>query len=75
MCNLFFKDSSKIQNGRQKSTPNFFVGAKTLKLKVRSYSIFTVTFPIIWRFAGDFFKVLLKFKKAAMDQLQIFGGR
>ena len=25
-------DATKIQNGRQKSTPNFFVGAETLKL-------------------------------------------
>ena len=64
MCILNFKDSIKIQNGRQKSTPNFFVGANTLKLKYRSYSIFTVTFLIIWRSAGDFFKGLLKFKKA-----------
>ena len=28
-CMLFFKDAIKIQNGRQKSTPKFFVGAKT----------------------------------------------
>ena len=26
-------DATKIQNGRQRSTPNFFVGAKTLKPK------------------------------------------
>ena len=31
MCKLFFKDATKIQNGRQKSPLNFFVGAKTLK--------------------------------------------
>ena len=74
-CKLNFKDSITIQNGRQKSTPNFFVGANTIKLKVRSYSIFSVTFLIIWRSAGDFFKVLIKFKRAATDQLQIVGGR
>ena len=50
----------------------FFVGAKTQKLKVRNYSNFTITFPTIWRCAGDFFKVLLKFKMTAMDELHIF---
>ena len=34
----------------------FFVGEKTLKLKVRNYSNFTTTFPTIWRCAGDFFQ-------------------
>ena len=61
-----------------------FVGAKTLKLEVNmfidgffrvtiynmgNYSNFTITFPMIWRWAGDFFKVLLKFKMATTDQL------
>ena len=41
-----------------------------LKLKVRNYSNFTITFSTIWRCAGEFFKLLLKFKKAATDQLQ-----
>ena len=45
-----------------------FVGAKTLKLKVRNYSNFTITFSTIWRCAGDFFKDLLKFNMAATDQ-------
>ena len=31
-----------------------------------------ITFPTIWRCASDFFKVLLKFKMAAMDKLHIF---
>ena len=48
---------------------------KTLKLKVRNYSNSTITFPTIRRCAGDFFKVLLKIKMAATDQLQFFGGR
>ena len=34
MCKWFFRDATKIQNGRQRATLNFFVGAKTLKLKV-----------------------------------------
>ena len=51
------------------------MGAKTLKLEVRNYSNFAITFPMIWRCAGDFFKVLLKFKMAATDQLKFFGGR
>ena len=33
-----------------------------------------MTFQKIWRCAGDFFKVLLKFKIAATDQLQLFVG-
>ena len=49
---------------------------KLLKsLKVRNYSNFTITFPTIGRCAGDIFKVLLKFKMAATDPLQFFGGR
>ena len=59
----------KIQNGHQRSTLKNFVGAKTLKLRVRNNSNFTITFPMIWKCAGDFFKVLLKFKMAATDQL------
>ena len=50
---------------------NFFVGAKTLKLKVRNYANFTITFPTIWRCASDFFKLLLQYKMAAMDKLHI----
>ena len=29
----FFKDATKIQNGRQRSTPKNFVGSKTLKFE------------------------------------------
>ena len=72
---MIFKDATKIQNGRQRSTPKNFVGAKTLKLEVQNYSNFTITFPTIWRYAGDIFKVLLKFKMTATDQLQFFGRR
>ena len=68
-CKWFFKDITEIQNGRQSSNPNFFVGAKTLKPKVRNYSNFPITFPTIWRCAGDYFKVLLKIKMATTDQL------
>ena len=50
----------------------FFLGAKTPKLKVGNDSNFTITFPTIWRCASDFFKILLKFKMAAMDKLHIF---
>ena len=39
------------------------MGAKTLKLKFRNHSNFTITFPTIWKCAGDIFKVLLKFKR------------
>ena len=51
---------------------NFFLWAQ--KLKVRNYSNFTITFPTIWRCARDFFKVLLKFKIAATNQLYFFVG-
>ena len=74
MCKCIFKDATEIQNGRQRSTPKKIVGAKTKDL-VRNYSNFTITFRTIWRCAGDFFRVLLKFKMAATDQLQFFGGR
>ena len=50
------------------------MGAKTPRLEVRNYSNFTKTFPMIWRCAGDFFKVLLKFKMAATNQFEFFGG-
>ena len=70
----FFSDATKIQNGRQRSTLKFVAGAKTLKLKVRNYSNFTITFPMIWKCAGDFLKVLLKFKMAATDQFNFLGG-
>ena len=74
MCNLFFKDATKIHNVRQKSTPIFFLGAKTLKLNVRNYSTLTTTLPTIWRCACDFFKVLREFKMAAMHELYNFVG-
>ena len=69
-----FKDVTKIQKCCQSSTPIFFVCAKTPKLKVGNYSNFTITFPTIWRCAGDFFKVSLKFKMAATNKLHIFCG-
>ena len=72
MCKRFFKDATKIQNGRQRSTPNFFVGTKTPKLKVGNYLNFTITFPIMWRCGSDFFEILPKFKMAAMDKFHIF---
>ena len=54
ICKWFFKDATKIQNGRQRSTPNFFVGAKTPKLKVGNYSNFTITSATLWRCVSDF---------------------
>ena len=75
MCKWIFKDPNEIQNGRQRSTAKKIVGAKTLKLEVWNYLNFTIIFLTIWRCAGDFFKVLLKFKMTATDQLQYFGGR
>ena len=74
MCKWFFRNAAKIQNGHQRATLKIFVCAKTLKLKVRNYLHFTITFPMIQRCAGDFFKVLRKFKMAATDQLKFFGG-
>ena len=51
----------------------FFVGTNTKKkLKARNYLNFTIKFPTISRCAGDFFKVLLKCKMAAMDKLHNF---
>ena len=45
------------------------MGAKTPKLKVGNYHI-----PHDMEIASDLFKVLLKFKMAAMDKLHIFVG-
>ena len=45
---------------------------KTQKLKLRN---FLITFKMIWRCAGDFYKVLMKFKMGATDLLEFFGGR
>ena len=42
---------------------------KRKKLMAEIILNFTITFPTIWRVAGDFFKVLWKFKIAAMDEL------
>ena len=43
-------------------------------LKAEFIPIFTIAFPMIWRWAGDFFNVLLNFKMATTDQLQFFVG-
>ena len=63
---FLFKDATKIKLKDVNSKK--FVGAKTLKLKVRNYLNSTMTFPTTWRCAGDFLKVLLKFKIAATVQ-------
>ena len=57
MCKCFLKDATKIQNGRQKSTPKFCVGSKTLNLNVWNYSNFTITFPTY----GDVQVIFLRF--------------
>ena len=46
--------------------------AQKLKNFVKIYSNFTIKFPMIWKCAGDFFKVLLTFKMADMDELHNF---
>ena len=71
----FLKMLPKFKMAARGQLKKKFVGAKTLKLKVRNCSNFTIPFPTIWRCAGDIFKVLLKFKMATMDQLQFFGVR
>ena len=65
-----FQGFTEIKNGHNKSTLNFFGVATTQK--VTNYSNFKITFPTIWRCAGDICKVLLKFKMAATDQLHNF---
>ena len=64
--------TTKIQNGRQRSTPNFFVGAKNPKFKIRKLFKFYYHIPHDVEMCKYFFKVLLKFKMAAMDKLHIF---
>ena len=63
-----------------KMLPKFKMAAKDRlqngrKNLVRNYSNLTITFPAIWRCAGDFFNVLLKFKMAARGQFQFFCRR
>ena len=48
----------------------FSLAQKLQNLNLEIIPIFT--FPTMWRYASDFFKVLLKFKMAAMDKLHIF---
>ena len=42
------------------------------KIDVVIFLNFPITFPMIWRCACDFFKVLQKFEMAAMHELHIF---
>ena len=49
-----------------------FCGRKNSNIEVRNNSHFTITLPTIWICAGDFCKVLLEFKMAAMDELHNF---
>ena len=37
---VIFKDATKIQNGHQRSTPKFFVGAKTQKLSQKLFKFY-----------------------------------
>ena len=69
MCKWFFRDAAKIQNGRQRSTPNFFVRAKTWSQKLFK---FFYHIPHDVEMCKCFFKVLLKIKMAAMDKLYFF---
>ena len=69
---IFLKMLPNFKMAARGQLQNFFVGAKTTKLKEKNDSNFTITFPTIWRCASDFFKVLLKFKMAAMDKIHIF---
>ena len=80
---LIFKDATKIQNGRQKSTPKYFVGAKTLyslevvdrvrlqKLSRKLFKFYNHIPHDMDMCICDFFKALRKFKMAAMRELQI----
>ena len=48
---------------------NFLWAQKLKKLTSEIIQIFTLSFPTIWRWACDFFKVLPKFKMATMHKL------
>ena len=69
---MIFQGFAKIQNGRHGSTLIFLWVQKIKNLKVRNYSNFTITIPAIWRCAGDFFRVLKKFKMDTMDEFHYF---
>ena len=63
--------------GIRKMLPQFKMAARGQLKKIcgRQNSKTLVTFPTIWRCAGDFFMVLLKLKMAATDQPQFFCGQ
>ena len=65
MCKRFFKDATKIQNGRQRSTPYFVVSAKTEKLKSVIIHIVQSHYPP----SGNVHVILLKFKIATINRL------
>ena len=71
MCRLIFQGFTGIKNGHHRPTSIFFV-AKTKKKLSEIINILQVIFLTIWCCARDFFKVLLKFKMAAMDELYNF---
>ena len=61
--------ATKIQNGRQRSTPKFFVGTKTLKLKSEIIQILRSHSPQYGDVQVTFSRFFMKFKMAATDQL------
>ena len=74
MCKWFLEAATKIHNGRHRSTPIFFVGAKTLKLNVRNYSNSTIIFPTIWRCADDFLRFCWNSKWPPQINFNFFVG-
>ena len=46
--------------------------SKTLKTNVRNYSNFTITFPTIWRCAGDFFLNIVEIQSGRHGSTSIF---
>ena len=59
MCKWIFKDATKKKLQKNLWEQKFW--------NFKS-EIIKITFPTIWRCAGDFLKVLLKFKMAAKTQ-------
>ena len=69
MCKRFFKDATKFQNGRQRSTPKFLWAQKLLKLKSEIIQILLSHSTRYGDVQVTFFRVLLIFEMAATDQL------
>ena len=68
MCKFFLNMLPKCKISPRVQLHNFS-WAQKLKTLIRNYPNLTITLPTIWRCTGNLFKISLKFKLAATNQL------